>query len=79
MVIMAGCTVFVVLFVTAMNLLLLKAGGMQCRGSKVDPTCRHLIDDITVMTKSLQGTDWFLRSLEKMATLSQIKFNPGKS
>lgn len=33
--IMAGCTISVVLFIAAMNLLL-KLGGMQCRGPKAD-------------------------------------------
>lgn len=44
-------TISMVLFVAAMNLLL-KAGGMQCRGTKADddtrhPACRAFMDDIT--------------------------------
>ncbi len=57
--IMAGCTISVALFIAAMNLLL-KAGGMQCRGPKADdgtrhPACRAFMDDVTVMTPSIQG------------------------
>ena len=70
--IMAGCTISVVLFVAAMNLLL-KAVATQCRGPKANdntrhPACRAFMDDITVMTPSIQGTRWILSSLEKMAT-----------
>ena len=81
--IMAGCTISVVLFVAAMNLLL-KAAGMQCRGPKADddtrhPSCRAFMDDVTVMTPSIQGTRWILSALEKMATWSRMQFNPKKS
>lgn len=81
--IMAGCTISVVLFVAAMNLLL-KAAGMQCRGPKANddtrhPSCRAFMDDVTVMTPSMQGTRWILSSLEKMATWSRMQFNPKKS
>ncbi len=38
--IMAGCTISVALFIAAMNLLL-KAGGMQCRGPKAIDSTRH--------------------------------------
>ncbi len=67
--IMAGCTISVALFIAAMNLLL-KAGGMQCRGPKADdgtrhPACRAFMDDVTVMTPSIQGTQWILSALER--------------
>jgi hypothetical protein len=81
--IMAGCTISVSLFIAAMNLLL-KAGGMQCRGPKADdgtkhPTCRAFMDVVTVMTPSIQGTQWILSALEKMATWSRLQFKPEKS
>lgn len=81
--IMAGCTISVALFVAAMNLLL-KAGGMQCKGPMAEdgirhPACRAFMDDITVMTPSIQGTRWVLSSLEKMATWARLQFKPGKS
>lgn len=80
--IMARCTISVVLFVDAMNLLL-KVAGMQCRGPKADddtrhPSCRAFTDDVMVMTPSIQGTRWILGSLEKMASWSRMQFNPKK-
>ncbi len=73
----------VALFIVAMNLLL-KAGGMQCRGLKADDgsrhlTCRAFMDDLTVMTPSIQGTQWILSTLEKRATWSRLQFKPEKS
>ena len=81
--IMAGCTVSVILFVAAMNMLL-KAGEKQCRGPKaVDgtrhPPCRAFMDDITVMTSSITGTRWILTALEKMANWARMVFKPAKS
>ncbi len=81
--IMAGCTISVALFIAAMNLLL-KAGGLQCRGPKADDGTRHhachaFMDDVTVMTPSIQGTQWILSALEKMATWSCLQFKPEKS
>ena len=81
--IMAGCTVSVVLFIAAMNLLLM-AGEMQCRGLKADdgtrhPACRAFMDNVTVMTPCIQGTQWILSALEKRATWSRLQFKPEKS
>lgn len=75
--IMAGCTISVVLFVAAMNLLL-KAAGMQCRGPKADDDTRHpswgaFMDDVTVITP--MDTQWILSALEKMANWSRMQFN----
>lgn len=81
--IMAGCTISVVLFIAAMNLLL-TVGAIQCRGPKADdgtrhPTCRAFMDDVTLMTPSIQGTQWILNALEKIATWSRLQFKPEKS
>lgn len=80
---MAGCTVSVILFVVAMNLIL-KVGGAQCKGPVVVdstrlPECRAFMDDITVMTPSVVGTKWILRALEKMASWARMTFKPEKS
>lgn len=69
---MAGCTVAVALFIVAIHLLL-KAEGTQCRGPKADNSMRHsacqaFMDDVMVMTPSIQGTEWILSAMEKMAT-----------
>ena len=81
--IMAGCTISVVLFVTAMNLILC-AGTSQCRGPKSHdgirhPSCRAFMDDVTAMTQSPQGTRWVITALEKMANWARMRFNPEKS
>lgn len=81
--IMAGCTISVTLFIAAMNLLL-TAGATQCRGPKAEdgirhPACRAFMDDVTIMTPSIQGTQWILSALEKMATWSRLQFKPEKS
>lgn len=81
--IMAGCTISVVLFIAAMNLLL-KAGQTQCRGPKAEdgtrhPACRAFMDDVTVMTPSIHGTQWILDALDKMASWSRLQFKSEKS
>lgn len=81
--IMAGCTISVTLFIAAMNLLL-TAGATQCRGPKAEdgtrhPACRAFMDDVTVMTPSIQGTQWILSALEKTATWSRLQFKLEKS
>lgn len=62
--IMAGCTISVTLFIAAMNLLL-TAAATQCRGPKAEdgtrhPACRAFVDDVIVMTPSIEGTQWIL-------------------
>lgn len=57
---MAGCTISVALFVTAMNLLY-KVEGKQWKAPVVyydtrGPACRAFMDDISVMTSLIQGT-----------------------
>ena len=81
--IMTGCTISVILFITAMNLPL-EAAKLECRGPKTSDgtrhsACRAFMDDLTVMTSSMQGTRWILRSLGDMATWARMQFKPGKS
>lgn len=57
---MAGCTISMALFVAEMNLLF-KVGEKQCKGpvandSTIFPACLAIMDDITIMTPSIQGT-----------------------
>lgn len=57
---MAGCTVSVALFVAAMNLLL-EVEGMQWKAPVVyygtrRPACKAFMDDISLMTSLIQGT-----------------------
>ena len=81
--IMAGCTVSVILFATAMNLWL-ETGEKECRGPvAVDgtrhPSCRAFMDDVTVLTSSIIGNRWALKALEKMANWGRMQFKPSKS
>ncbi len=76
--IMAECTISVALFIAAMNLLL-KAGGMQCRGPKQTTARGAPLVELSwtmwwLMTRSIQGTQWILSALEKMATWSRLQF-----
>lgn len=81
--IMAGCTISVVLFIMAMNLII-KGGEQQCKGPKANngtrhPPCRAFMDDITIMTQSAQGTRWVLAGLEKMTNWARMHFKAKKS
>lgn len=78
---MAGCTVSVALFVAAMNLLL-EVEGMQWKAPVVyygtrRPACKAFMDDISLMTSLIQGTQQLLSSLEKMTIWSQMQFKAG--
>ena len=81
--IMAGCTVSVVLFITAMNVII-SAVETECRGPESisgvrHPPCRAFMDDITAMTSSITGTRWVLRGLERLTLWARMKFKPKKS
>ena len=81
--IMAGCTISVTLFITAMNVML-KEAGKECRGPKsldgvLHPSCRAFMDDITVMTTTEIGMRWVLRRLDEIATWGRLCFKPKKS
>lgn len=81
--IMAGCTVSVILFVAAMNILL-KEAAKECRGPVADngtrhPPCRAFMDDVTVMAPKEVGTRWILKRLEELATWGRLTFKPTKS
>ena len=80
---MAGCTVSVILFPTAMNLWL-ETGRKGCRGPvAVDgtrhPSCRAFMDNVTVLTSSIICNQWVLKALEKMANWGRMQFKPSKS
>ena len=81
--IMAGCTVSVVLFVTAMNVII-KGAESECRGPVTSsgvrqPSCRAFMDDITTMTSCQIGTRWILQGLDKMVLWARMRFKPQKS
>ena len=63
--IMAGCTVSVVLFITAMNVII-DAVETECKGPTSTsgvrhPPCRAFMDDITAMTSSMTAPDGYCK------------------
>ncbi|KAK0134731.1 Retrovirus-related Pol polyprotein from type-2 retrotransposable element R2DM [Merluccius polli] len=68
--IITGCTISVILFALAMNMLL-KSAETECRGPKTKSGIRQqpiraFMDDLTVTTESVPGGRWILTGLEKL-------------
>ena len=81
--IITGCTISVILFALAMNLLV-KTAETECRGpqSKTgtrQPPIRAFMDDLTVTTASVQGGRWLLKGLDVVMTWARMRFKPAKS
>ncbi|XP_019617765.1 PREDICTED: uncharacterized protein LOC109465064 [Branchiostoma belcheri] len=80
--IITGCTISVILFVAAMNLVMKPALG-QARGPKTDSGIRQrplkaFMDDLTVTTESVISARYVLRSLSKAASWARMKFKAKK-
>ncbi|TWW59294.1 hypothetical protein D4764_06G0008240, partial [Takifugu flavidus] len=80
--IITGCTISVVLFVLAMNMVV-KAAEVECRGplsrSGVrQPPIRAYMDDLTVTT-SVPGCRWILQGLERLILWARMSFKPTMS
>ena len=78
--IVAGCTISVILFTAAMNLLV-KTAEKECRGPKTksgirQPPIRAIMDDLTTTVPSIVGTRWILRGLEDGITWARMVFKP---
>ena len=81
--IVTGCTISVVLFLCAFNLII-SAAEKECRGPTArsgtrQPSIRAFMDDITICTEGAAGARWILRSLEKLVSWARMKFKPKKS
>ena len=80
--IMTGCTVSIIIFIIAMNIIL-KRAEQESRGPKVNdirqPSCRAFVDDITVITESFVGGKNILKCLENLGRWARMSFKPGKS
>lgn len=81
--IITGCTVSVILFSLAMNMLV-KSAEPECRGPKTksgirQPPIRAFMDDLTVTTESVPGCRWVLQGLERQTTWARMRFKPEKS
>ena len=81
--IITGCTISVILFALAMNMLV-KSAEVECRGPLTksgvrQPPIRAFMDDLTVTTTSVPGCRWILQGLEKIITWARMCFKPAKS
>lgn len=81
--IITSCTISVILFTLAMNMVV-KAAEVECRGplSKSgvrQPPIRAYMDDLTITTTSVPGSRWILQGLEKLITWARMNFKPSKS
>lgn len=81
--IITGCTLSVILFSLAMNMLV-KSAEPECRGLKSksgirQPLIRAFMDDLTVTTESVPGARWILKGLEKLMKCARMSFKPSKS
>lgn len=81
--IITGCTISVILFALAMNMLV-KSAEVECRGPITksgvrQPPIRAFMDDLTVTTTSVPGCRWILQGLEKIITWARMCFKPAKS
>jgi len=80
--IVTGCTISVILFVAAMNLLI-EPSTRQSRGPKTrsgvrQPPIRAFMDDLTLSTESVLGARHMLRSLDRAATWARMRFKAKK-
>nr|AAN12398.1 polyprotein [Tetraodon nigroviridis] len=81
--IITGCTISVIIFALAMNMLA-KSAEPECRGPITksgirQPPIRAFMDDLTVTTTSVPGCRWILQGLERLMTWARMRFKPGKS
>ncbi|XP_075315189.1 uncharacterized protein LOC142375145 [Odontesthes bonariensis] len=81
--IITGCTISVVLFSLAMNMLV-KSAEVECRGPLTNsgmrqPPIRAFMDDLTVTTTSVPGCRWILQGLEHLIRWAWMNFKPAKS
>ena len=81
--IVTGCTISVILFVMAFNLLI-KTAESECRGPVTrsgsrQPSIRGFMDDLTITTESATGGRWILKALDKLVTWARMEFKTRKS
>ena len=81
--IITGCTISVILFALAMNMLV-KSAEVECRGPLTksgtrQPPIRAYMDDLTVTTTSVPGCRWILQGPERLITWARMDFKPVKS
>ena len=81
--IITGCTVSVILFAAAMNLIVKSVEKMNrgptLRSSTKQPPIRIYVDDMTITTKSQIEGRWTLEALEEGLKWAKMKLKPMKS
>ena len=81
--IVTGCTISVVLFSAAMNLIVKSAekmsrGPVLATGVRQPPT-RAFMDDMTITAKSVPEGRWMLEDIGELVQWARMKFKPAKS
>ena len=81
--IVTGCTISVVLFSAAMNLIVKsvekESRGPRSRSGMIQPPTRAFMDDMTITAKSYVEGRWMLDDIVEMITWSRMKLKPVKS
>ncbi|KAK1806565.1 hypothetical protein P4O66_005073, partial [Electrophorus voltai] len=74
--IITGCTVSVILFALAMNMVV-KSAEVECRGPLTKSGVQQ--PSITITTTSVPGSRWIIQGLERLITWARMRFKPFKS
>ena len=81
--IITGCTLSMILFAGAMNLILNSvqrtSRGQTMKSGIIQPPSRAFVDDMTLITKSAIEARWSLEELVKMIEWARMRFKPSKS
>ncbi|XP_071153477.1 uncharacterized protein [Mytilus edulis] len=81
--IVTACTISVILFSTAMNLIVKsvekKSRGPWMKSGVRQPPGRAFMNDMTISRKTVIEARWTLQELDKMITLARMKVKPSKS
>ena len=80
--IITGCTLSMILFAGAMNLILKSvqhnSRGQTMKSGIVQPPSRAFVDDMTLITKSAIEARWTLEELIEMIDWARMRFKPSK-
>lgn len=81
--IVTGCTISVILFAAAMNLLVKSTEKMSrgpwMRAGIRQPPVRAFMDDMTISTKTAIEARWTLKEIEELISWARMKIKPSKS
>ena len=79
--IITGCTVSVIVFLAAMNIMI-KTAEKECKGPKVNEIqqkpIKAFMDDLTINTVQPQGARWILSKLNELTAWARMSFKPRK-